>query len=121
MNDAFDRDQTADPEAALREARRHFIDTFPQRCEIIDTLLAQDSSAGAPSAPVRQIVHRIAGMAGMVGFATVSARAQEFEALIDAAGHGRPDPTAAEAALRRLREAFSRDLSAPPPAWDRPV
>src|SRR5215468_599328 len=71
-----------DPERALREVRGRFIAAFPGRCDSVAALLADAAADQARAVGARQIAHRLTGLAGAVGFPTVSARAAELEALL---------------------------------------
>ncbi len=67
------------------------------------------------TAPLREIAHQIAGMAGTVGFPIVSDRASELEVLATNTEYGFDFP-AARALVDGIREAFALDLASPP-AW----
>src|SRR5262249_29397671 len=100
-----------DPERALREVRGRFIAAFPGRCDSVAALLADAAADQARAEGARQIAHRLTGLAGAGGFPTVSARAQELEALLTS--------SSIHAALARdllggIREAFATDLMRPP-------
>jgi HPt (histidine-containing phosphotransfer) domain-containing protein len=75
--------------------------------------LAAAKGGSAPErAPARQLVHRVVGLAGTIGFKSLSTRAAELESLLTSGdpygpGHGRE-------LTRALREAFTNDLTAPP-------
>jgi DNA-binding response OmpR family regulator len=109
--------------AALREVRERFIATFAARCDAIIHLTESVAELG-PDGPVdalRQIVHRLAGLAGMVGFADVSREAATLEALVlDVPTQGFARDTAA-GAVTRLRGAFEQALTQPAPVWDVPT
>ena len=66
-----------DPEAAMRDARQRFIAAFPKRSDSIGLMLSVVATLGArgPIGPLRQIVHRTAGLAGTLGFPGVSIKA----------------------------------------------
>lgn len=99
-----------DPETALRAARQQLIDRFPGVCDAV----AQAIAAG-PEALRSQYapVHRLAGLAGIVGFPRVSERALDLQDALKQGAH----PDAIRAALDALRGAFADDLAAPPPSW----
>jgi DNA-binding response OmpR family regulator len=105
-----------DPEAALRDARQRFVAAFPKRSDSIGLMLAVVSTLGqkGPIAPLRQIVHRTAGLAGTLGFPAVSVRARELEELLDAVESGQFDATAAGSTFEALQAAFTGDLGNPP-------
>ena len=108
-----DRD---DPEAALRDARQRFLATFPKRSDSIGLLLATVSTVGArgPVLPLRHAVHRLTGLAGMLGFPTVSARARDLEQMIDLLDTGAFDASRASLLFEALEQAFTDDLATPP-------
>ncbi len=112
--------EPVDPEAALIEARQRFIAAFPKRSDSIGLLLGMVSTLGprGPLAPLRQIVHRTAGLAGTLGFHTVSLRARQMEELLENVEDKGLDTSAADRLFDGIQEAFARDLSNPP-AWVR--
>jgi HPt (histidine-containing phosphotransfer) domain-containing protein len=99
-----------DPEAALRAARRRFVDAFDEICAGILRAMDQGGEAVATS---RQRVHRLAGIAGVVGFRAVSRRALDLETLLE--GPVTQDQVAA--AVAEMRRAFAEEVAAPPPPW----
>lgn len=105
------------PETVLREGRQRFIAGFPKRCDSIELLLKAIVARGPRglTAPLRDIAHQIAGMAGTVGFPTVSDRALELEVQATRTEDGF-DLSAASELLERLHGAFADDI-AMPPAW----
>jgi len=105
------------PETVLREARQRFIAGFPKRCDSLDTLLKAVAARGPRglTAPLREIAHQVAGMAGTVGFPTLSDRAAELELLATNTEYGFDLP-AARALVTSLHDAFASDMAAPP-AW----
>ncbi|MFB3855615.1 MAG: response regulator [Vicinamibacterales bacterium] len=108
---------SAGPEAVLREGRQRFVAGFPKRCESLEMLVNAISTRGPRglTAPLREIAHQIAGMAGTVGFPMVSNRATELEELATRTEYGFDLP-AARVLIEAIREAFAADL-ANPPAW----
>jgi len=66
-----------------------------------------------------QVVHRLKGLAGSIGFPTISARASELEALAGSAGRRTFDWLRARQAVDAIRRAFAKDL-ANPPTWPTP-
>lgn len=108
-----------DPEAALRAVRLKFVSEFPTQCSALTQFI--DRTADAASAEERtafvRLAHRMAGLAGMLGLPTVSARARELEELVLSASGGPLDQHAASEALARLRDAFSADMTRPAPSW----
>jgi CheY-like chemotaxis protein/HPt (histidine-containing phosphotransfer) domain-containing protein len=107
-----------DPEAAMRDARQRFLASFPKRSDSIGLLLATVATVGArgPVLPLRHAVHRLAGLAGMLGFPTVSERARDLEQLLDGLGDGTFDASRANLVFEAMERAFTDDLGHPP-AW----
>jgi CheY-like chemotaxis protein/HPt (histidine-containing phosphotransfer) domain-containing protein len=107
-----------DPEAALLDARQRFLASFPKRSDSIGLLLGTVATIGArgPVLPLRHAVHRLCGLAGMLGFPTVSARARDLEDLIDGVATGSFDASRANLVFEAMEQGFTDDL-AHPPAW----
>lgn len=107
-----------DPEAAMRDARQRFIAAFPKRADSIGFLLNLVLTVGpkGPVGPLVEIVHRTAGLAGTLGFPSVSVHARTLEELLDGADRQVIDAGQANAVFDALRDGFSEDLAAPP-AW----
>ena len=105
-------DEVFDPELVLRETRSRFIASFRERCEQIRALCLRDSAAARDDAA--RDLHKMAGLAGTIGFARVSAEASRFETAVREA-----DATsAAELPLMdALLTAFSRDVAGPSPVF----
>ncbi len=105
-------------EASLREARGRFIAGFRKRCASIDELLEDVESKGpdGPLLALKQIVHRLSGLAAIVGLPTVGARATELDRLLDSP-QGACDIASARKAFRSLQDAFAADLAAESPTW----
>jgi len=105
-----------DPEAAIRDARQRFLASFPKRSDSIGLLLSTVATIGArgPVAPLRYTVHRMCGLAGMLGFPTVSARARDLEALLDGLDTGTFDASRANLVFEAMEQAFTDDLAHPP-------
>lgn len=100
----------------LRETRQRFVATFVAQGEIIRSLVEQLAALG-PSGPVAeltQITHRLNGLAGTIGFPTISVRAAELGELVGGAGRGAFDAVRARDVVNAIREAFVRDLASPP-------
>jgi two-component system cell cycle response regulator len=106
----------------LDDTRRRFIASFPTRCDSIRILLDQVAASGpaGPLAALTQVTHRLSGLAGTIGFPTISARASELEVLLDNAESGALDAARARALVDGLREAFAQDIANPPP-WALPA
>jgi len=114
---------TTDPGAdalavAWNEARQRFLAGFPKRADSIGYLLGLVATLGerGPLVPLREIVHKTAGLAGTVGFPTVSARACALENLLNEVQAGNLDVSRANLLFESIEEAFTTDL-ANPPSW----
>lgn len=102
-------------EQALREGRSRFVAGFSQRLRAMGDLLAAFRAGDpAPHAPLRQAAHKMAGLAGMLGFPTVS---QHAAALEHALTTEPIDGQAASDALDLMGTAFTGDLSGSVPSW----
>ncbi|MBI1874573.1 MAG: response regulator [Acidobacteria bacterium] len=102
--------------AALLETRQRFIAGFPARCDSI-CLLVDTVAALGPRGPVtalRQIVHRMTGLAGTVGFPTISDRSGQLEHMLTDPQLPGFEPVRARALVGEIRAAFAGDLAAPP-------
>jgi CheY-like chemotaxis protein/HPt (histidine-containing phosphotransfer) domain-containing protein len=116
LNDAPARLDSDDPEAAIRDARQRFLASFPKRSDSIGLLLSTVATIGSrgPVLPLRHAVHRMSGLAGTLGFPTVSARARELEQLLDGVDSGSFDASRANLVFEALERAFTDDLGNPP-------
>jgi two-component system, cell cycle response regulator len=103
-----------DPLVALRSARSRFIAGFHGQCDSLEVLTAAAAPGGTTPerTAARKLVHRIVGLAGTIGFKSLSIRAAELESLLASADPY--DPNHARALTGALREAFTADLAAPP-------
>jgi DNA-binding response OmpR family regulator/HPt (histidine-containing phosphotransfer) domain-containing protein len=122
ITDQTPEDDPDHPLAVLREVRDRFVMTFAARCEAVEHLadrVAQDGENG-PLSALRQIVHRLSGLAGTIGFTGVSLEASALEALLQAAPEQGLDRQIAAETVRRLRAAFQEDLQRPAPEWNVP-
>jgi hypothetical protein len=99
------------PEAALRAAREQVVASFDAICEQTRRAVRATPEAVRES---RGRVHRLAGVAGMVGLGQVSERALDLEAVLS---DDSCTPDRVDAAVDDLRRAFHDDLAAPPPPW----
>ncbi len=72
-----------------------------------------------PVAALTQVTHRLSGLAGTIGFPTISARAADLEALVDGASIDAFDALLARDVVQAIQEAFTRDLASPP-VWSTP-
>lgn len=112
-----------DPLLVLRQARERFIESFPGRVSSIRVLLEGDAGPGESPGldAARRIAHQMTGLAGTVGFPSVSERSAEIEQLLLLAPTlGVPQQAMADA-LAALTEAFTLDVAAPVPDWAVPV
>jgi DNA-binding response OmpR family regulator len=106
----------------LDQTRRRFVATFVAQCDSIRILVDKVAAFG-PSGPVAaltQVTHRLSGLAGTIGFPTISTRASALEDLVDAAGRGAFDARLARDVVDAIREAFTKDLASPP-VWASPA
>jgi DNA-binding NarL/FixJ family response regulator len=68
------------------------------------------SGPGGPVAALTQITHRLSGLAGTIGFPTISARASDLEVLTGGASHGAFNAVLARRAVTAIRKALPTDL-----------
>jgi len=115
-------DDDAALEQAWNEARNRFVAGFPKRSDSIGYLLALVSTFGAqgPVTALHEIVHKTAGLAGTIGFPTVSTHARELEDLLDALPAGTLDVSLANRTFEAMEDGFTDDL-ATPPVWAEPA
>ena len=106
------------PEAAVRAARDRFITGFDRRCASLRALLA-GVRAGDLSASVaaREVCHSMAGLAGMVGFPSVSREARALEDRLLADSMPGDDGNEAHRAISAIESAFAADLAAAAADW----
>ena len=120
MDDELDFE---DPETVMREARSRFIEAFPGRVRSITMLFnaigTPEGGGDASQSTARQMTHQMAGIAGTLGFPSVSKKASDLEQLVIALPSGQIGVQVADItrALSELAESFSRDLQKPEPAW----
>lgn len=110
MSEPSDRHESDDPVTALRQARARLIATFEDVCAAVERAPAAGLEALRAG---REQLHRLAGLAGIVGFPHVSEEALDLEAALT----DRTAPGAIAAGIERLRRAFADDLAGPPPRW----
>jgi two-component system, NarL family, invasion response regulator UvrY len=96
------------------EMRQRFVATFAGQCDsiriLVDKMAALDPPR--PVAALTQITHRLSGLAGTIGFPTISARASDLESLVaGASDRGAFDPSAAREAVNAIRNALAKDLA----------
>jgi len=106
-----------DAETSLREARSRFISGFSKRVASVDALIAEIEQKGAqgPILALRQIVHRLSGIAAVVGMPAVSERAVALDRLLESSPA--EDLARVRQAFDELQQAFATDLAAVPPVW----
>src|SRR5688572_32971831 len=66
----------------MLEVRSRFIADFPMRCDVAASLVdrpARQEPRAESSESLRTLAHRLAGLAGIVGFSRVSALASDLE------------------------------------------
>jgi two-component system invasion response regulator UvrY len=98
----------------LDEMRQRFVATFAAQCDSIRTLVDKMAALDPPRpvAALTQITHRLSGLAGTIGFPTISARASDLENLVaGAGGRGGFDASAARDAVDAIRNALAKDLA----------
>ena len=100
-----------DPFAVLDETREDFVATFDARCDNLGVLVDQLRDAGADDAmaSLTEAVHRLSGLAGTIGFPTISLRASELENLLGATTPF--DPIAGVTLVGSIRAALEADLA----------
>jgi two-component system, NarL family, invasion response regulator UvrY len=105
----------------LDRARQRFVATFVTQCDSIGDLVDKVAALGpkGPVAALTQIAHRLSGLAGTIGFPTISARASALEDLVGGASRGVFDALRVREAVDAIRSAFAEDLARrqvrPPP------
>ena len=110
-----------DSDSAWREARSRFIAGFRKRCSSIEELIVELEQKGTdgPLLALKQIVHRLSGLATVVGMQEVSARAAELDLLLDAP-RASLDPAPLRKAFENMQDGFTTDLSVVAPVWAAP-
>ncbi len=106
----------------LDETRQRFVDSFDAQLASIRALIEQVDSLGTSGAvaELTHVAHRLAGLAGTIGFPTISARASDLERMMDSVSGGAFDVALARDVVVRLGDAFTKDLASPP-VWMLPV
>lgn len=115
---AHEQDDVDDPEVALREVRQKLIASFPDRLAELRRLIRSDSSAPQRVTAIQHLAHRLAGLAGMVGFPDVGGHASALESL---ATDSPFDQSRAESTVDLLERTFSEELSERAPRWALPT
>jgi DNA-binding response OmpR family regulator len=98
----------------IEEVRLRFIADFPMRCDtavqLINQTLVPTCRVDAVPA-LRSLAHRLAGLAGLIGFRRVSAHASELEEVTLWGQSGELDAAAARAIVDALQTAFSHEVA----------
>ena len=102
----------------LLDVRARFVADFPLRCDRAAALI--DESAGnekraESSEALRVLAHRLAGLAGMIGFPRVSTLAGDLQTLAGELANG-GDGSRAHGALEAIRTAFAQELAGAEPS-----
>jgi DNA-binding response OmpR family regulator/HPt (histidine-containing phosphotransfer) domain-containing protein len=97
---------------ALADARARFIAAFPERCDQALACL-EGAPGGNPPDPasLQALAHKMAGLAGMAGFPTVSSRALALEDLACSPKLDRAGKERGRILIDQVRQAFVKDLS----------
>ena len=105
---------SADMLSFMRGARQKFIVGFQATFESIERLLPRsETDPFSARSEVHGVVHRLAGLAGSMGFPGVSEHAAVLESILDDSPYqGRV--AAARHALEAIRQAYTADLTTPP-------
>ena len=112
--------RTSSPDDALQrgldEMRQRFVATFGAQCDAIRVLVDKVAASGSGEAvaALTQITHRLSGLAGTIGFPTISARASDLEVLAGGASRGAFNARLARTTLGAIRKALVKDLEARP-------
>jgi two-component system invasion response regulator UvrY len=111
---------TSSPDDALQhgldEMRQRFVATFGAQCDAIRVLVDKVAASGSGEAvaALTQITHRLSGLAGTIGFPTISARASDLEVLAGGASRGAFNARLARTTVGAIRKALVKDLEARP-------
>lgn len=100
-------------EAVLHDTREQFVAAFTAQCDDIARTGEQARTKPGPDNPAIRILHRMAGLAGTIGFPRVSVQAARLEEALEA---GTVGPTELEEGLTGLRRAFAQDAAGAPAA-----
>ena len=108
---------TSDIGRVLEETRAQFVNAFSSQCDTI-AQVAGAAADSAWSALAINVLHRMAGLAGTIGFPQVSTRAAELEDGLRASAL---DADQVRAGVADLRAAFADDNAQPPAAAAAPL
>jgi DNA-binding response OmpR family regulator len=100
-----------DPETVLREVREAFIRAFEGRLSSVAALLTGGPVDRVSRERARELLHRMAGLAGMIGFPRVSTRAAELEETVRRVPDHESSIAEAAQGLAAIREAFDKERS----------
>jgi CheY-like chemotaxis protein len=103
----------ADTQAALvmRSAWLRFVSKFTERCDEMEALASRyHEQDGASAAELAGELHRVAGLAGAIGFPRVGRWASEAESLL-ASSRGETGAQLVREILPMLRETFAAELA----------
>lgn len=111
---AFSADEEADQ--ALRDSRSRFIAGFSQRHGAMTALLTDFGTDANPAhlTSLREAAHKLAGLAGVLGFPSVSRHAAVLE---DVLLQSTVELDGARAELSSIATAFAHDLAGNAPSW----
>jgi DNA-binding response OmpR family regulator len=107
------------PALAVDEMRERFADGFQSRCDSIAVLMdsGADRNPAVPTPLLHRVLHQMIGLAGTIGFPSVSDRARDLDEFLAGVPHAGFDRVAAAARLQALRDALSVDADLPSPGW----
>jgi HPt (histidine-containing phosphotransfer) domain-containing protein len=113
MNQAEDRTGNEDVEGVLRQTRADFVGafqaTYAAMARLIDVL--QQDTNGNFRQELERLVHRLGGLAGTIGFPTVSARARDLEDLLRDTAPDQLEASHAHRLLEAIQLGFEQDAS----------
>ena len=111
MNPSDAEQGDADLDAVLRQTQSDFVGGFRAACTAMTQLIGelQGDTSGEARRELEQIVPRMGGLAGTIGFPTVSARARVLEDLLRDTPSEPIDTSRARALLDAIRLAFEQD------------
>jgi DNA-binding response OmpR family regulator/HPt (histidine-containing phosphotransfer) domain-containing protein len=100
-------------EAVMAETRNRFTGSFPSQCDNLRILVDRVAQYGpeGPVAALTDAVHRLSGLAGTIGFRTISARAAELEELVSRSEARTFDGRLAGTLVDAMEAAFTTDLA----------
>jgi Hpt domain len=97
-------------DAAVADARARFTSSFHPTCDRLALLLDQVAAGdGAARSHCVDVLHRMAGLGGSIGFATVSTQARALEDMLRDSAPGPVDLTVMRRHLDGVRHALDQD------------